>query len=443
MAASQVPNTSASAPTPSPQEASASMPNKPLFFFLLAYFFFSFSACEHNVWLPTEERKEPHDASSLEKRVEPFFESDSETTLQERESEFLPENPSEPTPEPTCVLSCAEPFLGVRGKRFDVEGPPDQQLLGLPAFIARNQQGDYFIAEEPHLSHIKKYTKEKGLFVFAGTTGTEQEGIRDGPAHQARFFWPVSLAIDSKGNLFVGEGSNRVRKITPQGEVSTFVGNGKPESKDGIGQEAQVNGFNLTIDQQDNLYLSDGLVNRIRKITPQGEVTTIAGTGESGDRDGKANEATFYYPRALVVDKHGNLYISDTGNYKIRKLTPDGQVSTFSGSGTEGSKDGTKDQARFGFITGFAFHPDGDLYAMDHENGRIIRFDAQGTATTVAGTGKEGYRSAGSLLELEFHTPSSLLFDSPTTFLITERLPSTVRRVYLKNCPCLPPPSKP
>lgn len=73
--------------------------------------------------------------------------------------------------------------------------------------------------------------------------------------------------------------------------------------------------------------LSDGLVNRIGKITPQGEVTTIAGTREYGDRDGKANEAIFYYPRALIVDKHGNLYISDTGNYS--KLTPDGQVSTF------------------------------------------------------------------------------------------------------------------
>ncbi len=397
------------------------MPNKPIFFFLLAYLFLSFSACEYNVQLPIEEGKEPHDASS---------------SIEQRQ---------EPTPEPTCVLSCAEPFLGVRSKLFDPKGPPDQQLLSTPMFIVRNQQDEYFIVEAGILNLIQKYTKERGLFVFAGTAGIEAErkGIQDGPAHQARFVQPDSLAIDSKGNLFVGEQSNRVRKITPQGEVSTFVGNGNPESKDGIGQEAQVNGSNLTIDQQDNLYLSDSLSHRIRKITPQGEVTTIAGTGEYGDKDGRADEATFIYPRALILDKHGNLYISDTGNYKIRKLTPSGEVSTFSGNGKMGSKDGTKDQAQFGLILALAFRPDGTLYAVDHENGRIIRFDDQGTATTIAGTGKAGYRSTGSLLELEFSTPSSLLFDSPSTFLVTERLPSTVRRVYLKDCPCLPPPPTP
>ena len=423
------------------------MPNKIIFLFLLAYIFLSFSACENSIWLPTREGKEPHDASSLEKRHEPSFEADHETVSQEKESESLPETPQEPTPEtvqetitePTCVLSCAEPFLGVDGKRFDPNGSPEQQLLSAPSFITRNQQREFFITE-PLLNHIKKYTKERGLFVFAGTG---EEGTKDGSVHEAQFFYPSSLALDSQGNLFVGEWTGRVRKITPQGEVSTFVGNGKPESKDGVGQEAQVNGHQLTIDQQDNLYLSDSLTGYIRKITPQGEVTTIAGTGQEGDRDGLAKEATFRFPRALIVDKQGTLYISDTDNYKIRKLTPDGQVSTFSGSGRKGSRDGTKDQAQFGDLAGFAFHPNGDLYAVDHEYARIIRFDDQGTATTIAGTGKKGYRSTGSLLELEFLTPSSLLFDSPTTFLVTERTPSTVRRVYLKDCPCLPPSQTP
>jgi alcohol dehydrogenase YqhD (iron-dependent ADH family) len=118
--------------------------------------------------------------------------------------------------------------------------------------------------------------------------------------------------------------NNKIRKITPLGVVSTFAGTGSPGSNDGTGSAATFNQpFGVDVDSSDNIYVSDAVNNKIRKITPSGVVSTIAGTGSQGDVDGLANTATFNYPIKVVVDSSDNVYVADNYNHKIRKIVID------------------------------------------------------------------------------------------------------------------------
>ncbi|GAA3604087.1 hypothetical protein Q4Q39_09605 [Flavivirga amylovorans] len=171
---------------------------------------------------------------------------------------------------------------------------------------------------------IRKITPEGTVTTIAGTG---VEGFVNGKGDIAQFSNPQGIDIDAQGNLYVSDaGNDAVRKITPDGNVSTFAG-GEEGHKDGIGTEAQfVNLEGLTIDDEGNVYVAD--VSTIRKITPSGEVTTLAGAQEEGYADGKGTNARFYYIFDIDIDSKGNLYACDARNEKIRKITPSGEVST-------------------------------------------------------------------------------------------------------------------
>ncbi|MGZ7042366.1 MAG: hypothetical protein ACXVH7_11295, partial [Thermoanaerobaculia bacterium] len=234
---------------------------------------------------------------------------------------------------------------------------------------------------------------------------------RDGAASEAQFNGLNSIAIDSAGNLFVTDtGNNVIRKITPAGVVSTFAGRaGQEGSSDGTGDAARLNHpHGIAADRSDNLYVADVLNQTIRKITPDGVVSTFAGrAGQSGSADGAGSDARFDFPSGVAVDAAGNVWI--TGNQTIRKITPSGQVTTVAGSpGVAGYVDGEGSIARFREVEGIAVTDSGDVYVVEMGNHLVRQIDATNHVSTVAGTAGQTGLVDGIGSAARFHTPAGL-----------------------------------
>jgi sugar lactone lactonase YvrE len=236
---------------------------------------------------------------------------------------------------------------------------------------------------------IRKITPAGVVTTFAGTAGIV--GSTDGTGTNAKFNLPSGITIDSSGNLYVSDNSNHtIRKITPAGVVTTFAGSaGSFGSTDGTGTAARFfKPQGIIIDSSDNLYVCDVFNHTIRKITPAGVVTTIAGTaGSTGSVDGTGTAARFNNPIGITIDSSNNLYVCDGLNHTIRKITPAGVVTTIAGSaGTYGSTDGTGTAARFQQPLGITIDSSNNLYVCDIFNHTIRKITPAGVVTTFAGT---------------------------------------------------------
>jgi hypothetical protein len=207
-----------------------------------------------------------------------------------------------------------------------------------------------------------------------------------GPA--ARFTNPIDVATDAAGNVYVSEFPNTIRKITPAGVVTTFAGaTGQPGSDDGVGGAARFDSpYGLATDAQGNVYVSD-LNLTIRKISPEGVVSTLAGAAyESGSEDGSGSSARFAAPTGIATDLQGNVYVADSGNHTIRKITPSGVVSTLAGfPGVIDFVDANGSAARFNHPNDVVVDAAGVVYVADSSNDAIRRITPDGTVTTVAG----------------------------------------------------------
>ncbi|HSE21629.1 MAG TPA: NHL repeat-containing protein [Pyrinomonadaceae bacterium] len=202
----------------------------------------------------------------------------------------------------------------------------------------------------------------------------------------AGFSDPFGLAIDLSGNLFVTDAgeSNRVRKISPEGVVSTFAGSAEGYA-DGSGSNAKFNTpSGIAIDSSSNLYVADTGNNRIRKISPAGLVTTLAGSGETGHTDGGGSTASFNGPIGVAVDPRGVVFVADTYSDCIRKIEPDGQVITIAGGSGPGLTDGTRDTALFDTPSGIIVSSDQSLIVADTGNNRLRRVSADGQVVTLS-----------------------------------------------------------
>ncbi|WP_271783230.1 SMP-30/gluconolactonase/LRE family protein [Aquimarina algiphila] len=201
--------------------------------------------------------------------------------------------------------------------------------------------------------------------------GNGTAGFADGDATTAQFNEPQGLTIDDNGNLYVCDGENhKIRKISPSGQVTTVAGSTQGFF-DGVALSAQFNfPMGIAIDPEKNLFVADGFNNKIRKITPNGVVSTFAGS-DQGDQDGIGNQAKFYSPFAITIDKWNHLYVSDIDNHKIKKITPAGHVTTLAGS-TEGDSNGEGLlEAKFAFPRGLCVDELGDIYVADIVNNKI------------------------------------------------------------------------
>ena len=212
-------------------------------------------------------------------------------------------------------------------------------------------------------------------------------GSINGMGTAATFYQPYGLALDGSGNLYVADQANNlIRKVTPSGVVSTFAGSGATGSADGNGVAASFNGpEGVAVDAVGNVYVADTFNNLIRKITPSGLVSTLAGTLVKGYSDGTGTSASFNRPSDLAVDVNGNLYVTDLYNYRIRKITPSGSVSTFAGNSSGMLTDGTGTAASFLNPTDICIDKTGNLYVT--EGGDLIRkITPSGVVTCIAGT---------------------------------------------------------
>lgn len=241
--------------------------------------------------------------------------------------------------------------------------------FSLPTDLIFSTDGSAYVADNGN-HQIRKISTTGNVTTFAGSL---DYGNVDGTGGAAKFNQPYSAVFDKNGNLFVtDEFNHQIRKITPQGVVTVFAGNGEAGFADGTGTAARFNmPMGIVIDAQDNLYVADYSNNSIRKVTPQGVVTTVAGTGEKGFANGNAATAQFDRPRGLALDASGNIYVADYFNYRVRKISVDGIVSTFAGNGSSGYADGLSGKSSFRSVCDVAFGPDGALYASDDLDNRI------------------------------------------------------------------------
>lgn len=275
---------------------------------------------------------------------------------------------------------------------------PLQAGLSDPFGVVVGQDGAIFIADAGESNRIRSISNEGMMTTLAGGN----EGFADGSGAQASFNSPSGLAIDHAGNIFVADtGNNRVRKVTPEGVVSTIAGNGTAGYVDGQGASAEFNGpIGVAVDGNGNVFVADTYNDRIRKIAVSGEVTTVAGGNKPGYADGDGPSSLFDTPCGIVAYPDGSLMVADSGNNRLRKIAY-GRVSTLSLTGVSDDESLRKPE-------GLALTHDGFLYCTESDRARIIQIAPDGKVAVMAGNGPgfaDGHDSA------RFNQPAGLAID--------------------------------
>lgn len=256
--------------------------------------------------------------------------------------------------------------------------------------------------------------------------GSGSSGSADGSGTSAQFssaLW--GSAVDSSGTLYVSDGTSRIRKILPNGDVSTLAGNGVSGSADGVGSAAQFYGARgISVDSAGNIYVADSGNHCIRKISPAGSVSAFVGAcgAASGYVDATGSAARFNYPYDIAIDSGGNFYVVENAGNRIRKITPAGVVSTLAGpstgtTGAVGSTDGKGSAARFNYPRGIAVDGAGIIYVADTSNHLIRRVTPDGDVTTLAGSTLGDVDGTGAAAK--FYSPEYISADSNGTIYVT------------------------
>jgi len=295
--------------------------------------------------------------------------------------------------------------------------------FGLPYGIVEDSLGNIYVADQGY-STIRKIDTDGNVTNFAGTYST---GFVNGTGAAARFNQPKGLAIDSANNIYVADCSNNsIRKISPGGVVSTFAGSGTAGAADGTGVAAQFTcPTGITVDQSNIVYVTSG--HTIRKITPAGVVTTFAGSGTAGSANGTGVAAQFNNPVDLAINGSGDMYVVESSANRIRKISPTAVVTNYAGSGSNGFNDGVLLGARFDQPAGIAIDKSGTIYVADTNNRRIRKVLPSGV-TTYAGNGTGG-RVDGPAASAQFSGPNSVYVTQKGTLLISDSINRVIRKI--------------
>ena len=259
-------------------------------------------------------------------------------------------------------------IAGGRDIDFDPNDGQPEEFFGGGNGLCVDTKGNLFVARG---TRIVKVTPDGTVTSFAGGT----RGTADGKGSEAQFLAAIAITIDEDGHFYVLDGPN-IRKITPEGEVTTFLQNfTRNEGWPGFGD--------IAVDSEKNIYIADARNSKIRKII-RGTDHILAGSIR-GFADGPAASALFSFPRGIALDEEGNVFVADAGNNRIRKISVDRVVSTFAG-GLQGYENGPRLMAKFKFPIGVAFDTNGNLYVADRLNYRIRNILPDGDVITLAGT---------------------------------------------------------
>lgn len=297
-----------------------------------------------------------------------------------------------------------------------VNGATDIAQFKYPGAVVINPAGIVYVSDSENHCIRKISGTTVSTFVGNGTAG-----YADGTGTTAQFTSPAGLWLDSDGNLYIADaGNHRIRKATPGGVVTTLAGSGIAGSANGNGTNAQFyQPLSIVIDGTGNMYISDFDNNNIRKMTLAGDVTNFAGSGVPGFNNGIGIAAQFNGPSGMTIDAAGNIYVADFFNNRIRKITPAAVVTTFAGSATSGSANGTGAAAQFNLPFGLALDGSGNIIVADYFNHKIRRITPATVVTTIAGNGTAGF--VNDLFSFaQFNSPKGVGVDSYGRILVAD-----------------------
>jgi sugar lactone lactonase YvrE len=311
-------------------------------------------------------------------------------------------------------------------------GSGTNALFSDPAAIVEDTNGNFFVADSRN-DAIRKVSANGVVTTFAGQLGVS--GTADGSGTGAQFNAPSGLAFDASGNLFVADtGNSTVRKITPTGAVSTFAGiAGASGFADGTAAVAQFNSpLGIAVAANGDIFVADSGNHCIRRISG-GAVSTFAGSPQVwGSADGTGTNAQFNGPVGLAFDARGNLFVTDANNNTIRKITTSGGVTTFAGAaGADDSADGVAAAARFRSPAELAFDKNGNLFVADSFNQTIRKISTNGIVSTVSGAVEIIGSTNGVNGQGRFCNPYGLAFGADGSLLVADTYNETLRVVLV------------
>jgi sugar lactone lactonase YvrE len=334
-----------------------------------------------------------------------------------------------PTPITAVSKLTVTTLAGQPGISGCTDGAGIQARFHLPNSVAVDKAGNVYVADTAN-NTIRKITRDGIVSTLAGVAGSH--GSADGTGGNARFWAPFGVAVDGSGNVYVADtANNTIRKITPDGVVRTLAGfAGRPGGNDGIGAAARFrNPWGVAVDNAGNVFVADMSNDTIRRITPAGEVTTLAGqAGISGSAVGFGNNARFNGPFAVAVDNADNVYVSDSGNNTIRKIMPSRVVVALAGlPGYAGNTDGNSIDARFWNPQGLAVDSARNIYVADTGNNTVRRITPTGVVTTLPGP------AGGIGGNPRFNSPGGVAVDGSGNIYVADSNNHCVRKVALSN----------
>jgi sugar lactone lactonase YvrE len=336
-------------------------------------------------------------------------------------------------------LGVVSTLAGIAGQVGSSDGSGPGAMFHFPAGIAVDGLGNVYVADECN-QLIRKVTPSGAVTTIAGKVGTQY--IADGQGSAAAFFSPMGVAVDNSGNIYVADAANgAIRVINPAGFVSTLAGSTAVNAyaptylatgADGTGSAAQF--FfpsSVSLDSSGNIYVADTYEDTIRKVTPSGFVSTVAGaTLQVGDTDGPGSAARFSQPCAVASDSSGNVYVADAGNNTIRKIVTTGNVTTLAGtSGYVGSSDGLGGAAEFVSPSGITTDASGNSYVADSADDTVGEISSAGVVSTLAGTSGVMGDADGAGTSAEFFYPTGIAADSNGNIYVADTGNSTIRRI--------------
>ena len=311
-------------------------------------------------------------------------------------------------------------------------GPATSAQLNYPYAVAVDGQRNVYIADG---RRVRKVSASGTITTFAGGGSSLGDG---GPATSARLRNATGVAVDGQRNIYIADGQDyRVRKVSRSGTITTFAGTGKAgfTGDGGPATSAQLDAYGVAVDGQGNVYIAGSESHRVRKVGPGGTIRTFAGTGKAGSSGGggPAVAAQLNFPYGVAADAHGNVYIADYGNRRVRKVGPGGTITTFAGTDNEGfSGDGGKATSARLTPNGVAVDGQGNVYIADYttRTSRVRKVSRSGTITTFAGTGKPGFSGdGGPATSAQLRTPDGVAVDGKGNVYIADSEDQRVRKV--------------